>query len=226
MERRCESELMEDGAQARAYADADFSGSDRSVVDGIAALLASAGGAGGQGLSFVDLGCGPGNISLRLARRWPAARVLGIDGSEAMLAIAEERRRDDPTRLAGLRFQRAVLPCGSLPACAFAVVVSNSLLHHLHDPQVLWASVRQLAAPGAWIFIRDLRRPPGPQALEALVRRHAEGAPAVLRRDFANSLRAAFSADEVAAQLRQAGLQHLALRELEDRYLEVSGRLR
>ena len=225
MERRCEPELMEDGAQARAYADADFSHSDQSVVEGIADLLASAGRGEGQGLSFVDLGCGPGNISLLLARRWPAARVLGIDGSEAMLAIAEERRRADPTSLGGLCFQRVVLPTGSLPAHAFSAVVSNSLLHHLHDPQVLWASLRQLAAPGAWIFIRDLRRPGSPQALEDLVGRHAEGAPGVLRRDFANSLGAAFTSAEVADQLRQAGLQDLVLRERDDRYLEVSGRL-
>ena len=216
---------MEDGSQARAYAEADFSRSDRDVIEAIADLLGPEAGEAGDGLRFVDLGCGPGNISLLLARRWPAAEVLGVDGSAAMLAIAEERRVAAPDAGARLRFLQALLPCGSLPAGAFPVVVSNSLLHHLHDPQVLWASVRQLAAPGAWIYIKDLRRPATPDVLEALVTRHAAGAPAVLRRDYAQSLRAAFTAVEVAEQLRSAGLQGLALREREDRYLEVAGRL-
>ena len=225
MERRCEPELMDDAAQARAYADADFSAGDQNVLEGIADLLAAAGRGEGEGLRFVDLGCGPGNISLLLARRWPAARVLGVDGSAAMLKIAEERRQADPIALAGLRFQRAVLPTATLPRHSFSAVVSNSLLHHLRDPRVLWSTVRQLAAPGAWIYVRDLRRPPSPEALDALVARHAEGAPPVLRRDYAHSLRAAFTAAEVARQLQESSLQGLALRERGDRYLEITGRL-
>jgi hypothetical protein len=85
--------------------------------------------------------------------------------------------------------------------------------------------VRQLAAPGAWVYIRDLRRPPSPEALDALVARHAGGAPPVLRRDYAHSLRAAFTAAEVARQLQEASLQGLALRERGDRYLEITGQL-
>ncbi|WP_216903324.1 trans-aconitate 2-methyltransferase [Synechococcus sp. CCY 9618] len=225
MERRCEPELMEDAAQAQAYAEADFSRTDRQVIAAIVDLLGHEAAGSGEGLRFVDLGCGPGNIALLLAGRWPGAEVLGLDGSSAMLAIAEKRRLAAPLTLARLRFRQVVLPCGSLPAGAFTVVVSNSLLHHLHDPQVLWAGLRQLAAPAAWIYIKDLRRPASREALEALVARHAAGAPPVLRHDFAHSLEAAFSAGEVAEQLRTAGLDGLRLRELDDRYLEVAGRL-
>lgn len=42
---------------------------------------------------IVDLGCGPGNSTAQLAARWPAAEIVGIDNSEAMLAAA---RRDAP----------------------------------------------------------------------------------------------------------------------------------
>jgi trans-aconitate 2-methyltransferase len=41
----------------------------------------------------VDLGCGPGNSTAIAARRWPTARIVGIDNSPAMLAAA---RRDFP----------------------------------------------------------------------------------------------------------------------------------
>ncbi len=225
MERIVEPELMDDGLQAQAYAAADFSATDQAVVDRIDGLFAGSFAAEGDGLTIVDLGCGPGNITLRLARRWPAAAVVGIDGAAAMLAIAEQRRRSDPIACRGVRFHRSVLPDLPLAEGPFQLLVSNSLLHHLHDPQVLWRSVLRLAAPGANLYVKDLRRPASSAILEDLVHRHAGTAPAVLRRDYAHSLRAAFSVEEVTRQLALAGLEGLQVRELEDRYVEIHGPL-
>ena len=42
----------------------------------------------------VDLGCGPGDLTLGLARRWPDARVVGVDSSPEMLARARELDAD------------------------------------------------------------------------------------------------------------------------------------
>ena len=222
MERICEPELMDEPLQAEAYAAADFSSGDRAVLERIEALPAFRGSGDGEGLSVVDLGCGPGNITFLVARRWPGARVLGIDGSAAMLAIAEQRRLADPVAHRQVRFQRLVLPSPQL-AGPCSAVVSNSLLHHLHDPGVLWRAVKQLTGPGTSLYVRDLRRPATAADLEALVARHVGAAPAVLRRDYAHSLRAAFSTAEVRAQLEAAGLGGLEVRELDDRYLEIQG---
>jgi trans-aconitate 2-methyltransferase len=222
MERICEPELMDDAEQARSYADADFAAGDRALLKRTEGLF------GPQlGPRIIDLGCGPGNISFLLAERYPTARVLGLDGAPAMLAIAAARLQATPDRWPGLSFQHLLLtPGGALPQEGrWTAVVSNSLLHHLHDPLVLWQAVRRLAAPGAAICIKDLHRPSDPAALEELVQRHAAGAPPVLRRDYAQSLRAAFRRVEVEAQLQQAGIEGLAVRELDDRYLEVWGRL-
>ncbi|MEA5390691.1 class I SAM-dependent methyltransferase [Cyanobium gracile UHCC 0139] len=222
MERICEPELMDEPLQAQAYAAADFSSSDRAVLERIAALPALLGSGDGTGLSVVDLGCGPGNITFLLARRWPEARVLGIDGSAAMLAIAERRRLADPAAHRQVRFQRLVLPSPELEGPCSAVV-SNSLLHHLHDPAVLWGAVKQLSGPDTSLFVRDLRRPANAADLEALVVRHAGAAPEVLRRDYSHSLRAAFTPAEVREQLVVAGLGGLEVREVDDRYLEIQG---
>ncbi|MFN9646106.1 MAG: SAM-dependent methyltransferase, partial [Cyanobacteriota bacterium] len=123
-----------------------------------------------------------------------------------------------PLTASGLEGQPAAF------APPFALIVSNSLLHHLHDPSVLWRAVRQWAAPGALVAVRDLRRPAHPEALQALVERHAATAPALLRRDYAASLAAAFRPSEVEAQLVAAGLGSLRVEPRDDRYLEVSGR--
>ena len=215
MQRLPEPELMDDALQARAYAAADFSATDQALVDTVLERLAAVPLlAPGPPERMVDLGCGPGNISFRLAQACPTATVLGLDGAEAMIGLADQRLQNDPGRWTGLQFQRACLPLapGAIANLTgawhppFTTLVSNSLLHHLHDPQVLWRSLRQLGTPRALVVVRDLRRPRDQEALEALVECHVAGAPAVLRRDFALSLRAAFRADEVSEQ--RAGKHH------------------
>jgi SAM-dependent methyltransferase len=229
MDRIPEPELMDDPVQAAAYAAADFAASDQALVEAALQHFSQE----GLGWRLLDLGCGPGNISFRLAAACPEATVLGLDGAGAMLAIAWQRQAADPGRWGRLAFRLATLPLPGGSAAGweqpfappFSAVISNSLLHHLHDPGVLWHSLRQLAAPGAAVMVRDLRRPATAGELEALVALHAATAPAVLRRDFALSLRAAFRVGEVEEQLRREGLGGLAVRELDDRYLEVAGRL-
>ena len=229
MDRIPEPELMDDPQQAAAYAAADFAASDQALVEVVLQRFSQA----GLGTRLLDLGCGPGNISFRLAAACPAATVLGLDGAGAMLAIARQRQAADPGRWGRLAFRLAILPLPDGPptgweqpfAPPFSAVISNSLLHHLHDPGALWRSLRQLAAPGAAVMVRDLRRPASAGELEALVALHAATAPAVLRRDYTLSLRAAFRADEVRTQLQTAGLSELTVRDVGDRYLEVVGRL-
>ena len=215
-----EPELMDGADQVAAYAAADFEASDRAMLERLAALCG-----GDPGLRLVDLGCGPGNISFRLARRWPAATVLGLDGAPRMLAVAARRLLAAPELEGRLRFHRTLLPlAGPTPlAGSFSAVVSNSLLHHLHDPLGLWRSVAQLAAPGAFVYVQDLRRPESTAAVECLVAASLAAAPEVLRRDFRASLHAAFTPSEVAAQLLQTGLTGLRVAPLGDRYLEVWG---
>lgn len=231
MERICEPELMDDPHQAQAYAEADFSSSDAAFTQEVLARLMTRRPRGAEGERIVDLGCGPGNITFRLAEALPKAHVLGLDGAEAMLRLAMARRQCDPGRWARLHFEQGTLPLAAsalhgLPegfGPPFTALVSNSLLHHLHDPAVLWHTVRQLAAPGALVMVRDLRRPPDARALQALVERHGADAPPSLRRDYANSLAAAFLPVEVERQLMAAGLHQLDVAPVGDRYLEVSG---
>ena len=222
MRRVPEPELMDDPAQARAYAAADFAEPHARFVALLRERLRELPERG----SALDLGCGPGDPTLRLARALPGWRLDGVDGSASMLGLAREA-----AAAAGLaarvRFHAGRLPAApaTLDGRRFDLVFSNSLLHHLPDPPVLWESVRRFAAPGAAVFVMDLLRPPSIEAARALVERHAADEPEVLRRDFFHSLCAAYRPDEVAAQLKRAGLDALACEVVSDRHWIAWGRL-
>lgn len=220
LERIPEPELMDDPEQARAYAEADFEQPHGQVIGLLRARFPGVDFAG----PVLDLGCGPADITVRFAEAFPAARVDGVDGAEAMLAHGRAR-----VQAAGLtariRLIHGRLPGVRLPQTGYRALISNSLLHHLHDPMVLWESIRSQGAPGAAVFIMDLMRPADRAQAQALVAEHAGGEPQVLRRDFYNSLLAAFRPAEVEAQLSRARLGSLRVEAVSDRHLVAWGRL-
>ena len=218
MKRTPEPELMDDAAQALAYARADFTASDQRFVDTFIARFGNE--IAGE---VVDLGCGPGNIAIPLSKALPRCLIRAIDGADAMMDHG--RARCAAEGIDRVQFERHRLPSDALPSAHFVAVVSNSLLHHLHDPQGLWATIRRCAAPGAPIFVADLRRPATPEDATRLTEETARDAPAVLRDDFHASLHAAFEADEVRAQLDTAGLADLDVVEIGDRHLYIIGRM-
>jgi trans-aconitate 2-methyltransferase len=92
--------------------------------------------------TVVDLGCGPGNLTTLLARRWPDADVLGLDSSAAMIAKARE--------LGGLRFQVADLREWT-PAERVDVLVSNATLQWVPDHLDVLPRLVDAVAPGGWL---------------------------------------------------------------------------
>jgi SAM-dependent methyltransferase len=219
MERVPEPELMDDVEQARAYGDADFEAPNALFTALLGREFPDLPAAG----SSLDLGCGPGDISFRVATALPGWRIDAVDGSAPMIALACERAQQDP---AGerLKFSRALLPDESPPGRSYDLIFSNSLLHHLPDPQILWESIKRYAGPGARVLVMDLIRPGSPGELQALVEKYAAGEPAILRHDFRASLFAAYRPQEVEDQLEDAGLEMLRVDTVSDRHWIASGR--
>lgn len=217
MQRVPEPELMDDPQQALAYARADFSEPHERFVE----LYRTHCGAPGA-TTVLDLGCGPGDICRRFARAFPDCRIHAVDASAPMLELG----RDD-TGAAHLdrqvTFIHGYLPDASLPAAPYDVIISNSLLHHLADPHTLWRSLRRFGRPGTRIFIMDLLRPESERRAEQLVETYAGNEPEVLKRDFHNSLRAAYTTEEVRGQLQAENLGELEVAAVSDRHLIVHG---
>jgi SAM-dependent methyltransferase len=217
MKRLPEPELMTDAAQAQAYALADFSEPHDFFVAQFRARFPRH-----APRRVLDLGCGPADVLLRFARAYSTCTLLGIDGAEAMLRHG--RAAVAGAGLAGrVTLERGYLPEARPPARAFDTVISNSLLHHLRDPQALWSTIEAAAAPGAAVYVMDLMRPAGRAAARGLVAAYAGGEPAALRHDFYHSLLAAYTPAEVRVQLARAGFSRLRAAAVSDRHLLAWG---
>jgi ubiquinone/menaquinone biosynthesis C-methylase UbiE len=219
VERVTEPELMDGAEQAVAYSEADFSDSHQAVVRHFTERFADF--AGGR---VIDLACGPADVTTRLARAFPDATFLGVDGAEAMITLGRER-----IARGGLA-DRITLECHVLPDPTlrslgpFDAAVCTGALHHFHDPMVLWSTFRDVAGGGTRVLVQDLTRPESTGAARALVDRYTEGEPEILRRDYYQSLLAAFTLEEIRDQLRVIGFGHFAVDAVSDRHVVVSGR--
>ncbi len=215
MQRQLEPELMEDPQQVKAYAQADFEQAHNGFIMRVKSMV----GGHFDGVAL-DLGCGAGDISRRFARVYPDSQVHAVDGSAAMLAYAQELAHAAPSE--PVRFILGRLPTVILPQSAYDIIFSNSLLHHLPDPQILWQTVKRYASVGTQIFIMDLVRPDSVATAKQLVSCYAHNEPAILQRDFYHSLLAAFSYEEIIGQLAAADLA-LDVVQISDRHVFISG---
>jgi len=219
MERIIEPELMDDLEQAKAYANADFEEPHRRVIELFDIEFPGVKIKG----KILDLGCGPGDITFRFAKRFPEATVIGIDGASAMIQLAQERKAREKGVADKVYFVEGLIPEAAIPGSPYDLIVSNSLLHHLHRPNVLWETILDYASFGTKIFIADLMRPASEKKAERLVNQYSGNEPEILKRDFFNSLLAAFKPAEVEQQLAGVGLSELTVKVVSDRHLIVYG---
>ena len=212
MQRIPEPELMLDAEQVRAYADADFEAPHSYFMELLCARFPALPNKG----RALDLGCGSGDISRRIAAKYPGWEIDAVDGSATMLAAARAMTPDD----AQIQYVEAYLPAPSIDR--YDVIFSNSLLHHLAEPAVLWSTIQDGANRPCRVFVMDLLRPADRVTAERLVAQYATDEPIVLRNDFLYSLLAAYEMDEIKDQLHQASLP-LCVEVVSDRHVIAWG---
>lgn len=81
--------------------------------------------------SVLDIGCGPGNSTLRLYERFPKAEILGIDSSDNMLEKAEKTYPH-------LKFCKCTIPDGMDKLENFDLIFSNACLHWIPNHKSLF----------------------------------------------------------------------------------------
>ena len=106
----------------------------------------------------LDIGCGPGVGSCELARLFPAAQVVALDGSPAMLSRAE-RRADEHGLGAQISTHLAELPAGLDGLEPVDLLWASMSLHHVGDETGLLRLLHDLLAPEGVIAIAERAEP-------------------------------------------------------------------
>jgi 2-polyprenyl-3-methyl-5-hydroxy-6-metoxy-1,4-benzoquinol methylase len=105
----------------------------------------------GSDIDMLIVGCGTGQHSTEVARRFPGVRLLALDLSMASLAYAKRQTR----RLGvdGIAYAQAdLLKLGALGK-TFDVIEAAGVVHHLADPREGWRVLSSLLRPGGLIFL-------------------------------------------------------------------------
>lgn len=102
------------------------------------------------GLSLLDVGCGPGTITVDLAVRLAPGRVIGIDVAPGIIDQARSE-----VSLENVDFDVDDIYQLSFPAGSFDIVHAHQVLQHLSDPVAALVEMRRVAKPEGIVAVRD-----------------------------------------------------------------------
>ena len=229
MERVPEPELMEEKEQVISYDEADFSEGEVNLINQINQYLLKKNISLGEKDLIVDLGCGPGNISEKLAIKWPNTAVVGIDGSKEMILRAEYNKSisNNQKKLKNLRYIcsdiKDIKSNNFLFKKRISLLVSNSLIHHITNLEDFFNTIRSLSSNTTVNFHKDLKRPLDEKSALDLKARCATKYNEILTNDYYASLRASYTFKELKSFTLENDLSSLDVFEEGENYLIVYG---
>jgi ubiquinone/menaquinone biosynthesis C-methylase UbiE len=205
LQRVAEPEVMDDSADVEAYSSAAAQSHLNAIDDTFVDHAVRLAGKRERGRAL-DIGTGPGRIVLKLARRLTRWKFVGVDRSPNMIAQGLASLAP-AVELAG-RVHFHVADGNQLPFRdrSFDLVVCNSVLHHIAEPQKLLAEIVRLSKPGGAILLRDLRRP-SRLAYPFHVRRHGRHYQGLMYKLYCDSVRSAYTAEELQRLLDASPLK-------------------
>ena len=186
---------------------------DQAFVDRVVTLGASTG-------HFLDVGTGPAQIPILLAQSCPDIHITAIDLSEEMLKIAKRHVAD-----VGLT-DRITLECVDAktlpyPDNTFDGLISNSIVHHIHDAMTALQEMGRVARPQGPVLIRDLIRPETSADAQAFVDKYAADDTAYQQKLYYDSFLAAFTLTEVNEMLTQIDMPGATVVQSTDRHWSI-----
>lgn len=158
---------------------------------------------------IIDIGCGVADYSIALCKKFPNIEITGIDASRNMIIQANENIKKSNLS-SNISLKNIKIP-NNLINKKYDISFSINLLHHLENPLDLWRSMQNFTKENGKIFVMDLIRPNSFDDVELIVNQYAKNEPGLYKKDFENSLKAAYSIDEINKQLHESNLDHLLI---------------
>ena len=209
MRRTPEPELMESEEQSVSYAQADFSESNQIFISNLLQQASIS-----SKTKILDVGCGDGEIPIMLVKN-TQCQITAIDGSENMLK--QFYLKKEKQNIKNIKIYKKLINNELFPENVFDLVINNSVLHHVSDAYLFWQNLIRLIGSSGKIFLMDLVRPESNAQLENTLSKYG-GSDPILLKDFENSLRAAYTIDEVRSQLSDFSQVTFNIKSVSDRH--------
>lgn len=110
--------------------------------------------------SILDVGCGGGTFTIRLGKKYPQAKVVGIDTSAEAIAFAQDQARHQPSPVSNVSFYVPETPELTYSPKSFDVITSTLVCHHLSDSQLIDFLSKSYQTAKQAIILNDLHRHP------------------------------------------------------------------
>jgi ubiquinone/menaquinone biosynthesis C-methylase UbiE len=104
------------------------------------------------GLDLLDVGCGPGTLTVDFARLLSPGRVVGMDRSEEVLATARRHAVEEGVEVT---FESGDVYALGYDDASFDVVHAHQVLQHLGNPVAALNEMRRVTRPGGIVAVRD-----------------------------------------------------------------------
>jgi SAM-dependent methyltransferase len=104
------------------------------------------------GMTILDVGCGPGSISIDIARLVPGSHVTGIDVADP---LKEARDSAAAIGVTNVEFKVGDIHALDFPDASFDVVHAHQVLQHISDPVLAIREMRRVAKPGGIVAARE-----------------------------------------------------------------------
>jgi ubiquinone/menaquinone biosynthesis C-methylase UbiE len=105
-------------------------------------------------MKILDIGCGPGNITVGLAKLVPQGRCTGLDISEGVLQQARDYAASQSQ--SNVEFVTGNVFKLDYEDDSFDIVHAHQVLQHLHDPLASIREMKRVVKPGGVVAIRDM----------------------------------------------------------------------
>jgi ubiquinone/menaquinone biosynthesis C-methylase UbiE len=110
----------------------------------------------GEGGIVVDLGCGPGLLSIELCKLLPNVRIVGVDPSAEMLEVA--RRNADQAGVANYDTRLGSAEHIPLGSSSVNLVVTQGSLHEWDSAEQGFSEIFRVLRPGGSLIVKDFNR--------------------------------------------------------------------
>lgn len=173
---------------------------------------------------ILDIACGTGQLTCRIAKRFSGAQVVGVDASLPMVRIAQRNAQECNSPHRPEFGVASVEDLGDWRS-RYDLILCNGSMHHFSDPNAFWDCVHKVSARDGYLIAQDLRRPTAWYEARQIVydaTRPFER-PDPLQGAFLDSLAAAYTTEEIREQLSFCKLDSLTVEDFGPHRLRVFG---